>query len=182
MDVMLDLETLGTRPNCVILTIGAVKFDPYSLNEPGPGLYLRINADEQIAQGREVQEDTLAWWMKQNEDIREEALGESDRVSVEEMYKQLNRFLVGVNNIWAQGPVFDIAILENIYRQYGWPTPWQFWQIRDSRTLFGVHGDPRKKNREGHHNALADCVYQAQGVQEIYHRLGVINNASFPSK
>ena len=174
MDLMLDLETLGTRPGCVILTIGAVKFDPYSLKEPGPGIYMRVDADEQIAKGREVQEDTLKWWMDQAEDIREEALGEADRVSVEYMYTELNRICVGVQNIWAQGPVFDIAILENIYRQYGWPTPWQFWQIRDSRTLFGVHGDPRVKGREGHHNALADCVYQAQGVQQIYKRLGII--------
>ena len=173
MDVMLDLETLGTRPDCVILTLGAVKFDPYTLAEPGPGLYLRIDADEQIARGREVQEDTLQWWMKQDEAVREEAIGENDRVSVEEMYRQLNRFLVGVNNIWAQGPVFDIAILENIYRQYGWPTPWQFWQISDSRTLFKVHGDPRPKGREGHHNALADCVYQAQAVQTVYKNLGL---------
>lgn len=173
MDLMLDLETLGTRPGCVILTIGAVKFDPYSLKEPGPGIYMRVDADEQIAMGREVQEDTLKWWMDQAEDIREEALGEADRVSVEYMYTELNRICVGVQNIWAQGPVFDIAILENIYRQYGWPTPWQFWQIRDSRTLFGVHGDPRVKGREGHHNALADCVYQAQGVQQIYKQLGI---------
>jgi hypothetical protein len=170
---MLDLETLGTRPGCVILTLGAVKFNPYSLDEPGPGIYMRINADEQIAAGREVQEDTLQWWLTQPEDVREEAIGEGDRVSVEEMYRQLNKFLVGVNNIWAQGPVFDIAILENIYRQYGWPTPWQFWQISDSRTLFKTHGDPRVKGREGHHNALADCVYQAQGVQQIYHKLNV---------
>lgn len=173
MDLMLDLETLGTRPGCVVLTIGAVLFDPYSLKEPGPGIYMRVDADEQIAKGREVQEDTLKWWMDQAEDIREEALGETDRVSVEHMYRELNKICVGVNGIWAQGPVFDIAILENIYRQYGWPTPWQFWQIRDSRTLFAVHGDPRVKGREGHHNALADCVYQAQGVQQIYKRLGI---------
>lgn len=170
---MLDLETLGTRPGCVILTIGAVLFDPYSLKEPGPGIYMRVDADEQIARGREVQEDTLQWWMNQAEDIREEALGEEGRVSVEHMYRELNKICVGVNNIWAQGPVFDIAILENIYRQYGWPTPWQFWQISDSRTLFKAHGDPREKGREGHHNALADCVYQAQGVQQIYKRLGI---------
>jgi len=173
MDVMLDLETLGTRPGCVILTFGAVKFDPYSLTEPGPGMYCRLDADEQIARGREVQEDTLKWWMNQDETVREEAIGEGNRISIEQFYKELNRFLVGVNNIWAQGPVFDIAILENLYRQYGWPTPWQFWQIRDSRTLFGVHGDPRVKGREGHHNALADCVYQAQGVQQIYRRLEI---------
>lgn len=171
--MMLDLETLGTRPDCVVLTIGAVKFDPYTLKEPGPGLYLRIDVDEQIARGREVQEDTLNWWANQAEDVREEALGSEDRVSVETLYKELNRFCVGVNNIWAQGPVFDIAILENIYRQYGWPTPWQYWQIRDSRTLFGVHGDPREKGKVGLHNALEDCVSQATAVQKIYRELGI---------
>ena len=170
---MLDLETLGTQSGCVILTLGAVKFDKFELDSFGDGLYLRIDVDEQIAKGREVQEDTLQWWMRQVEDVREEALGEHDRVSVTEMYKQLNKFLVGVDDIWAQGPVFDIAILENIYRQYGWPTPWQFWQIRDSRTLFGVHGDPRVKGKAGLHNALEDCISQAQGVQQIYHQVGI---------
>jgi hypothetical protein len=171
MDVMLDLETLGTQPGCVILTLGAVKFDPYRIDlEPGPGLYIRPDVDEQIAQGREVQEDTLAWWGQQNEEVREEALGTEGRVPVEQMYRELNRFLVGVNNIWAQGPVFDIAILENLYMQYGWPTPWQFWQISDCRTLFKVHGDPRKKT-DLLHNALADCVSQAEAVQRVYHQL-----------
>ena len=170
MDVMLDLESLGTRPDCAILTLGAVKFDPYTVDKFGDSLYFRIDVDEQLALGREVQEDTLEWWGRQAEDVREEALGEHDRISLESMYRQLNKFLVGVNNIWCQGPAFDIVILENIYRQKGWPIPWQFWQIRDSRTLFGVHGDPREKNKAGLHNALEDCVSQAQGVQEIYRR------------
>jgi len=170
---MLDLETLGTRPGCVILTLGAVKFDPYSLKEPGPGIYFRVDVDEQTALGREVQEDTLNWWISQADDIREEALGESDRVSLDTLYRDLNRFLVGANNIWAQGPLFDFAILENLYRQMGWPTPWQYWQIRDSRTLFGVHGDPRIKGKAGLHNALEDCVSQAVAVQQVYNKLGI---------
>ena len=170
---MLDLETLGTRPGCVILTLGAVKFDPYSLREPDSGIYFRVDVDEQTALGREVQEDTLNWWLNQSEDIREEALGEQDRVSLTTLYRDLNKFLVGVDNIWAQGPLFDFAILENLYRQCGWPTPWQYWQIRDSRTLFGVHGDPRVKGKAGLHNALEDCVSQAVAVQEIYNKLGI---------
>lgn len=170
---MLDLETLGTRPGCVILTLGAVKFDPYSLKEPGPGIYFRVDVDEQTALGREVQEDTMQWWLDQVEDVREEALGEHDRVSLDTMYRDLNRFLVGVDNIWAQGPLFDFAILEHLYRQMGWPTPWHYWQIRDSRTLFGVHGDPRVKGKAGLHNALEDCVSQATAVQQIYNRLGI---------
>ena len=172
--IMLDLESLGTRPDCAILTLGAIKFNPYVLDSFGDSLYLRIDVDEQLALGREVQEDTLTWWSNQAEDVREEALGEGNRVSLTEMYRQLNRFCVGATNIWCQGPAFDIVILENIYRQQGWPTPWQFWQIRDSRTLFGVHGDPREKNKAGLHNALEDCVSQAQGVQQIFHRNNIV--------
>ena len=171
---MLDLESLGTRPDCAILTLGAVKFDEYTPGSFGDSLYLRIDVDEQLALGREVQEDTLTWWSNQAEDVREEALGEGNRVSLTEMYRQLNRFCVGATNIWCQGTAFDIVILENIYRQMGWPTPWQFWQIRDSRTLFGVHGDPREKNKAGLHNALEDCVSQAQGVQQIFHRNNIV--------
>ena len=171
MDIMLDLESLGTRPDCAILTLGAVKFDPFTPDAFGDSLYFRIDVDEQLALGREIQQDTLNWWAKQSEDVREEALGEEGRVSLETMYRDLNRFCVGVENIWCQGPAFDIVILENIYRQQGWPTPWQFWQIRDSRTLFGVHGDPREKGKAGLHNALEDCISQAQGVQAIYHAL-----------
>ena len=170
---MLDLETLSTRPNAVILTLGAVKFNPFSLVDPGPGLYIRPDVDEQIAQGRDVQDETVNWWMSQAEDVREEALGTDGRISVESMYRQLNRFLVGADSIWAQGPLFDFAILENLYRQYGWPTPWQYWQIRDSRTLFGVHGDPRVKGKVGLHNALEDCVSQATAVQQVYNKLGL---------
>ena len=174
MDVMLDLETLSTRPESVILTIGAVKFSPWAEDvDAENGLYYRVNVDEQLAMNRHVQEETIEWWGRQDAEVREEALGDTGRVSLEEMTRGLNRFLVGVENIWAQGPVFDIAILENLYRQLVKPTPWQFWQIRDSRTLFQVHGDPRDRNRTAAHNALMDCYYQARAVQDIYKSLGI---------
>jgi hypothetical protein len=175
MDVMLDLETLSTRPEAVILTIGAVKFDPYSNHiDIENGLYHRIDVDEQTALNRHVQEETLNWWGKQDPEVMEEAMGEHNRVGLDDFCADLNRFLVGVENIWCQGPCFDIVILENLYRQLVKPTPWQFWQIRDSRTLFGTHGDPRDKNRKAAHNALMDCVYQAEGVQKIYSDLKLV--------
>jgi predicted acetyltransferase len=66
-----------------------------------------------------------------------------------------------------------MVILAHIYRQYGWPTPWQYWQVNDSRTLFKVHGDPRVKGKAGLHNALEDCISQAQAVQTVYKNLGL---------
>lgn len=168
-DIMLDIETLSTRPEAVILTIGILKFDPYSDTiDENKGLYLRINVDEQLALDRHVDDNTVEWWGKQADDVRDEALSDENRISLEEFTCQLNRYLVGSTSIWAQGPVFDIVILEHLYKQLGKPAPWNYWQIRDSRTLFGVHGDPRVKGRVGHHNALSDCVYQAEGIQRIY--------------
>lgn len=172
--VMLDLETLGTRPDCVILTLGAIKFKPYGEQEPGPGIYFRLDIEDQLALGRTVDNSTIDWWAQQDPRVKEEAMGESgDRVSTAKMRYELNKFLVGVDYIWAQGPAFDIVILEDLYRSQGWGFPWHFWQIRDSRTLFGVHGDPREKGRDQAHNALMDCYYQAIGVQKIYRDLGI---------
>ena len=31
---MIDIETLGTSPDCVVLSVGAVKFDPFTNIEP----------------------------------------------------------------------------------------------------------------------------------------------------
>lgn len=166
---MLDLETLSTRPNAVILSIGAVKFDPYTDQiDIDEALEMKIDIDEQTAIGRHVQDETIDWWARQTKDIRDEVFDPTGRLSLEDFTKNLNKFLVGVDDIWCQGPVFDIVILEDLYRQLTKPAPWNYWQIRDSRTLFKVHGDSRKKGRDGAHNALIDCIYQAIGVQEIY--------------
>jgi hypothetical protein len=165
MDIMLDLETLATSPDSVILTFGAVKFDPFTTEQDfDTGLYYRIDVDEQIALGRQVDQGTVDWWGSQNEEVREEALGEHDRIGLEQFTQSLNKFVVGANRIWAQGPVFDIVILENLYRQLGKPTPWPYYLIRDSRTLLKALGDTRSPGIMLH-NALADCVSQAQAIK-----------------
>ena len=170
---MLDLETLSTRPDATILTFGACKFNPYAQEEITQGIYFRINVDEQITLGRHVDDNTIEWWGKQAEDVYAEAFDPNDRISLEQFTQELNRFIVGCDLIWAQGPVFDIVILENLYRQLGLPCPWQFWQIRDSRTLLSSIGDPREKNKAGLHNALEDCVSQAQAVQIVFKKYGI---------
>ena len=136
-------------------------------------LYAKIFVDSQTKQGRDVMEDTLNWWAKQPEEIKEEALGDKDRISLQNMIKTINKWSVGVDVFWCQGPLFDYAILQNLYKQIGHPVPWQYWQIRDSRTLFSlVPRDPNEK-REALHNALADCYFQAKKVQKIYKQLNL---------
>lgn len=173
---MIDLETLGTHPDCVILTLGAIKFNPFTDEEPHNGIYQKINIDEQDALGRTQDESTIEWWGKQTKSVQEDAFTEEGRIGLGQMTKELNKFLVGVDVIWAQGPAFDIVILEDLYRQLKLPIPWNFWQIRDSRTLFSLlPKDPRKEIQQEAHNALADCYYQAISVQKAYKELGVTN-------
>ena len=174
--IMLDLETLSTQSDAVILTMGAIKFDPFTQTPSTGDFYLRINVDEQAALGRHIDDGTINWWGTQPADVRDEALSDENRVTLDDFTNQLNKFLVGAGDIWCQGPVFDIVILESLYKQLGKPVPWQYWQIRDSRTLFGVHGDPRVKGKAGLHNALEDCKSQAGAVQQVYKNLGITKN------
>jgi len=169
---MIDLETLSTRPDAVILSVGAIKFDPYSSAEPHDPLLFKVDVDSQTEMGRHVMEDTLNWWATQPEHIREDALGESDRITLDETIKEINRWSVGVDVFWCQGPLFDYAILQNLYAQLGKPVPWQYWAIRDSRTLFSLYRETDVAKVDAH-NALADCDYQAKKVQRYYKQLGL---------
>jgi hypothetical protein len=64
--------------------------------------------------------------------------------------------------------------MEDMFRQGGRPIPWNFWQIRDSRTLFSVcKQDPRKAIQNDLHNALADAYYQSKSIQVAYKELNI---------
>jgi len=170
----IDIETLGTSPDTVVLTIGGIKFDPMEDDGLHSQFYYRLNADEQIEMGRTVDEKTLEWWEKQPEEIRKEALETTGRVSTEQSLKALNKWLVGVDKIWCQGPVFDIGILQNLYKQIGLHHNWPFYIIRDSRTLFSLMDkDPRKEIDFAAHNALADAIVQSLCIQKVYKKLDI---------
>ena len=170
---MIDLETLSTNPDAVILTVGGVKFDARTQMNPYNEMYFRVDVDSQTKIGRNVMQETMDWWATQPKEVSEEALGDGNRVSLEDAIKQLNKFCVGLDELWCQGPLFDYAILQNLYAQLGQPVPWNYWQIRDSRTLFSLVPKDHNEKRTGLHNALQDCIFQAKKVQKVYRQLGI---------
>lgn len=170
----IDLETLDTTPSATVLSLGAVKFDPFNSNEPYSELYFKIDIDEQDSLGRTTSDSTLEWWSKQNKKVMEEAFNPNGRISVGDTLKYINKWMVGVDVLWGQGYGFDMTILEDMYRNKKTPIPWNFWQIRDSRTLFKCcTSDPRKSMQTDLHNALADAYFQAKSIQVAYKELGV---------
>ena len=170
-DVMLDIETLARSANSIVLTIGAVRFNRHKKAVDDQGIHLYLSIAEQQTQGRETDTDTVAWWDKQNPDIRDDVMRSWDRKPVKQALLEFNDYLAGANRVWSQGPLFDIKILENLYEQHGVAKPWRFYMIRDSRTLFDALGDTRRRDTANLHNALDDSIDQALAVQRAYRRL-----------
>lgn len=166
---MLDLETIDTKPSATILSLGAVKFNPFDESEPYDELYLKILIDDQDALGRTASDSTIEWWSTQNPKIMEEAFDQTGALSVDDSLKKINKWMVGIDELWGHGYGFDITILEDLYRSQNKPIPWQFWQVSDSRTITKrMPRDPRKDMQTDLHNALADAYYQAKSVQLIF--------------
>ena len=174
MHATIDLETLDTRPDCVILSLGGVKFNPSNSTDPHDEIYFKFDIDSQTKMGRSISDGTLEWWGKQDPKVMEEAFSDDDRKSLDSITSEISKWLVGVDVLWGQGYGFDMTILENLYWQLEKPVPWNFWQVRDSRTLFKCcKKDPRKSMQTDLHNALADAYYQSKAIQLAYKELGV---------
>ena len=168
--LMVDLETMAITPRTVVLTLGAVTFNPFN-NDIYDELYFKLNLDDQDALGRDIDPNTLDWWAKQNPEVMEEAFSPDGRISLTDGIDQFHKFAWGCDKIWSHGAVFDIIILEDIYRQLNKPIPWEFWRCRDTRTLFDL-ADPEMEKSAEQHNALFDAIRQAKGVQTVYRKLG----------
>ena len=167
--LMVDLETLATSPDAVILTIGAVTFDPAS-NKIFDKLYYRVDVESCDRLGMTINDDTVEWWSKQSADVQTEAFAEDNRVPIEEVIEKFHKFAWNCDAFWSHGATFDLVILDCYYRKLNKVPPWNFWQIRDTRTLFDLGYDPEMP-KEGLHNALEDANRQAIGVQTIYRKL-----------
>ena len=163
-DLMIDIETLSVKKNGAILSIGAVYFDR-NTGETGESFYARISKESALKYGV-YDDDTLKWWEKQSEEARYEAFGGNlDSYDVAESFSS---FIKPDTKVWGNGSVFDITILENWFDSVGVKYPWDFWNIRDVRTIvdwFDI--DVKSFTREGvHHNALDDCLYQIKYLCE----------------
>jgi len=170
--VMIDLETLGTSPQAPILSIGAVFFDPET-GETGRTLHDKLDF-ESACEGRAIDPATVKWWLTQSEDARQ-ALLEDFGTSQISALELLTEFLSVGAVVWGNGAVFDISMLEDLYRQHEMRIPWTFWNVRDVRTIVDcAEGIISKEDFEFEgvkHDALADAIHQAKYVSAMWQAL-----------
>lgn len=166
--VMLDIETLGREPGCAVASIGAVKFGPEGL---GDEFYRSITLESCDAAGLEIEMETLAWWLDQDDKAREELTG-GTRLPL--ALQQFNRFYGDADEVWANSPSFDCEIMEAAYAAINGPTePWEYHEERDHRTIRELPQAPTGVDMVGtEHNALDDAKYQAKIAYQVLDAVG----------
>lgn len=172
-DIMIDLETLDVRPTATVLTIGAIKFDPFGDDvntKSAEKFYVKVDIDSCDKLGLTTSDDTLKWWAQQSQEAQNEAFSTEGRIPIHEAMNQLYKFCWGAKRFWSHGAGFDIIICEHIFAKLNKLCPWNFWQVRDTRTLFDLGIDPKRPPVLAHH-ALEDAWNQAVGVQNVLRTL-----------
>ncbi len=173
---MVDLETLGIRYNDAMLSIGACVFDPNG-DKIGDEFHMQVGLESCFEHGLGVQESTLLWWFGQSEDARQNII-KAKRKSLQKVMYDFNKWLPEKGAImWSHGLTFDVAKLQYIYEVLGWEYPWNYGDVRDTRTLFSLVPYPITKAMRGgtgetKHDALDDAKMQARAVQDVYAYLG----------
>lgn len=179
--LMIDMETLSTRPNAVVLSVGLVL-----MNERGEPTWTHetvLDAQQQIAAGRDVDAETLAWWMNQSAEAR--AVFEKSAKYGLEVSSALTHIADELETyttrrdlcVWSNAASFDIVILRSLYEQLC-PNKWRVWNYQNERCYRTVVSilDREKKfapERSGvAHSALDDAIWQAEYLSILNKKVG----------
>jgi len=169
--LMLDLETMGARPGCAIVSIGAVEFD-IDTGGFGRSFYERVDLQSCLDAGLFVEASTVYWWLQQDEKARKE-LCNPNRLDLHKALTKLGSFMLDLGDfqIWGNGASFDFGILEAAVHACGYKKePWNFRRERDVRTIVSIA--PQVKENYPfcgtQHNALDDCIHQVNYICAIW--------------
>ena len=173
-NMMIDLETLGTAPGSVILSIGAVLFDA---NGIGNEFYCVVSKDSCLMHGLTIDQSTLDWWEKQSPEARK-VLSEAesvDALSLTDALERLARFIPLNARIWSNGANFDQPLLDVAYRALGRSAPWKYYNSRCYRTILALCSTEKSMRPPTvcAHNALEDAKWQAIHMDNVIRHLGL---------
>lgn len=184
VNIMLDLETLGTKPGCKILTLSSCTFSTTSNKGVSSFFDIAIRMDTQDL--LKAEPATVDWWANQSEIARKAAF---ENVNAIVLTKALGRFSDWIAElqctpvIWSKGATFDAPILAHAYEVYGLDVPWNFRNERCYRTLEAefkhlVTTPPDFNGTK--HTSFADAVYQAKYAQAIFEAINKSKEDSIP--
>lgn len=166
-NVMIDIETLGTRHSSVFLSIAAVPFDTQKRVAAKKFFYKTVQLESALMAGLTIDSATLQWWLEQKPAIMAKMF--KDSAPLPDVLKQLSEFFT-VNDLttpWGNSASFDLGILANAYQKCGMVPPWKFYNERCYRTMLALFPANRAKKPEDAHDPTVDCYYQIKNLLSL---------------
>lgn len=167
---MVDIETLSTRTDATITSIGACKFNFVS----GITGTFKVNIDpkDSVKYGTHISTDTVEWWKKQP---KEAVRGwTTNPQPLKESLIEFRDWLgVSKQTLWCKGLSFDFPIIGMSFSLIGEHKPWSHYQEMDLRTLFKVLNidsamREQSENDVTYHDALGDSIRQAKQLISLF--------------
>lgn len=172
-DIMIDIETMGTKSYSSIIAIGAVEFDIIT-GETGDKFYKNISLESCIESGLTMDASTILFWMKQSKEAQNALfLGE---VPLKIALLELSYFIEQHKDhcVWGNSAAFDLGLLANAHEKCSLKLPWKYWQERDVRTLVAFNPALKKAiENDLPHDAISDCLYQIKYCSAIYNTINI---------
>lgn len=173
--LMVDIETLGTVPGSIILSIGAVVFDREQ-DSLGIRFFERISVADQLLHGMTYSQSTIDFWRSQPceaKDISFTSYRSGDVPLTHALEKFSEFYTVSkAETIWANGTDFDLGMLKVAYDRVGLTPPWKYNAARDLRTamqLLGIDNDWVRPKIP--HCPLSDSEAQAMTILRMLNRV-----------
>ena len=161
---MIDLETLGTGSNSVVVSAGLIAFN-ISTGEILAELDIGLNLNQQIKTGGVIDGDTLEFHFAQAPDSIQK-MAQRKVLDVKEGLELISNFIKANNitTLWGNGATFDNVILRNLYARHLKVFPLGLWTDRDLRTAVDIYNiDTRTVPFEGiKHYCLDDARHQVK--------------------
>lgn len=167
-DVMIDIETLGTRHDAMIIQIGACYFDRET-GEIGDTFSKTVSTEGFYQDKFSVDYETVKWWFAQSKEAQMSVMKNPTPIGM--VLEDLDDFIEKDTCLWSHA-TFDIPILGNAFATARMLPPVKYRNMRDIRTLMDLAGPGVEKPRTGiHHNALDDCKYQVEYCVDAMKRI-----------
>lgn len=175
-NLMIDIETLGNTSSAAMVSIAAVAFNKTEIDnhsDIGPSVMYNIFLHDALEHG-DVSASTLQWWAKEDQSLFQNMLNTGNMTTVDALIDLAVLAELHLDDnfkIWANGPDFDLKIIEDKIeklKEYPVYKFWSPWNQRCVRTLKAIDPALAKSfiNNEKH-NPLQDCLTQIDQIKAI---------------
>lgn len=180
--ITFKFETLNETPwNATVLSLAVlggkwtdlgITADVDQLKENGEEYFFTIK-NQKENYGRISSQDTIDWWKKQPIEAQNKVFRSESKVDLSQLPMLLKSYFKRIGGhdktlVMLNGIVFHQTVMDSIFRTLGEKLPYEFWNVRDIRTildtvanttkLYGIDQYCEQKYDLKRHDSLDECV------------------------